>query len=249
MTKTRHLVSAAALLACSHAWAQAPMKPDGAWRGAVNAGLSFAKGNTDATSVNVDANAGRATQDDRLNFYLTSLYGTKKDNGVSDETANLLRLGGKYDRDLTGRVFAFGSLDAEHDKLQELDLRTVLAGGAGYHVIKNENTLFDLFSGLSYNREKFTTETRNSLEVLLGEESNHKLTETSSLHQRFAVYPNVSDGGEYRIQFDAGVTTSITRRIELKLTLSNRYQSNPLPGVKKSDTLLLTSIGYRLGPD
>lgn len=156
-------------------------------------------------------------------------------------------MGGKYDRDVTDRIFGFGSLDIEHDKLQELDFRGVAAVGLGHHFVKTEKTVFDVFSGLTYNHERFTSETRNSTEWLLGEESTHMISDTTSLHQRLAIYPNLSDGGEYRIQFDAGLTTSITKKIELKVTISNRYLSNPQPGVKKSDTLLLTNIGYRFG--
>lgn len=249
MSKKKHLVPLLAVLATSSVWAQAPIKTDNQWRGTANAGLSFASGNTDSTAVNIAANAAKASEQDKLAFYLTTLYGTKKSNGTSEETANLFRAGGKYDRNLSDRVFAFGSIDAEHDKLQDLDLRAVAAGGLGYHIIKNENTVFDVFSGLTYNHERFTTETRNNSELLLGEESQHKLTDTTSLNQRFALYPSITDSGEFRAQFDAGLSTSITKKIELKLTLSNRYQSNPLPGIKKTDTLFLTSIGYRFGAD
>lgn len=77
-------------------------------------------------------------------------------------------MGGKYDRDITDRTFGFGSLDIEHDKLQELDVRGVAAAGVGRHIIKTEKTIFDLFTGLAYNHERFTTETRNSAELLLG---------------------------------------------------------------------------------
>jgi len=247
MFHAKCLVPIALVLAATPAWAQTPLKTDGQWRGSVNAGASLASGNTDSTSINLGANAGRATERDRLNFTLTTLYGTKKENGERSETANLFRFGGKYDRDINDRVFGFGSLDIEHDKLQELDLRGVAAAGVGRHIIKTEKTVFDLFSGLTYNHERFTEETRNSTELLLGEESTHMISDTTSLNQRLALYPNLSNSGEYRIQFDAGLTTSITKKIELKITLSNRYMSNPQPGVKKSDTLLLTNIGYRFG--
>ncbi|MDX3905764.1 MAG: DUF481 domain-containing protein [Pigmentiphaga sp.] len=247
MHHAQRLVPIAFLLVAGPVWAQPPLEPDGKWRGSISAGASLASGNTDATSLNIGANAGRATAMDRLNFNLTGLYGTKDEDGERSETAKLLRMGGKYDRDITDRMFGFGSLDLEHDKLQELNLRGVAAAGLGRHIIKNDRTVFDLFSGLAYNHERFTEETRNSAELLLGEESNHKISDTTSLHQRLAIYPNLTDSGEYRIQFDAGLTTSITRKIELKITLSNRYMSNPQPGVKKSDTLLLTNIGYRFG--
>lgn len=250
MTRTQRLVPILAMMAVSaSAWAQAPAKTDNQWRGAVNAGASFAKGNTDSTSLNIAANAAKATETDKLNFYLTTLYGTKKNNGQDEDTANLIRGGGKYDRNITDTVFGFGSMDLERDRLQDLSLRSVAAAGLGYHIIKNENTIFDVFSGLTYNRERFSQETRNNAEWLIGQESQHRLTETTSFNQRLALYPSITNSGEFRAQFDAGLATSITKKIELKLTLSNRYQSNPVDGNKKSDTLFLTSVGYRFGPD
>jgi hypothetical protein len=50
-----------------------------------------------------------------------------------------------------------------------LDLRLVPAGGFGYHVRKNTNTTFDVFSGASLNQEFFSTGlSRSSAEARLG---------------------------------------------------------------------------------
>ena len=60
-------------------------------------------------------------------------------------------------------------------------------------------------------------------------------------------FPNLTEGGEYRINFDSTLVTDITRRIGWQLTLSDRYLSNPLPGLEKNDLLLSTGLKIKLG--
>jgi len=126
---------------------------------------------------------------------------------------------------------------------------TVLGAGLGYHIIKSDETSFDVFSGLTRNQERFTSEIRSSTEMLLGEESAHRLTASTSFNQRLACYRDVENASRYRTQIDAGLTTAVTERMALKITLSRRHQNDPPPGVPKTDNLFLTSIGYRFGPD
>ena len=95
MPKRTHCFALAVACYCLPASAD-QMKPDGQWRGFVNAGVSAASGNTKSTSVNVGADATRITEMDKLHSYLTALYGTQEDsNGVTGETANLARAGGE----------------------------------------------------------------------------------------------------------------------------------------------------------
>jgi putative salt-induced outer membrane protein YdiY len=247
MFKKIHLVYLSLACCCSPANAD-PLIPDGQWRGSLSAGVSLASGNTESSNGNIGANAAKATEDDKLQFYLTALYGTQTDaNDVDTETAKLARTGVKYDHDLTVKTFSFTSLDLETDKLQKLDLRSVLGVGVGYHIVKTQETTFDVFSGLTYNREQFDDVSRYSTELLLGEETSHKISEATSFKQRLALYPNLRESDEYRAQLDASLNTAITRKVGLQLTLSGRYQSNPQPGVKKSDLLFLTNVTYKFG--
>ena len=120
--------------------------------------------------------------------------------------------------------------------------------GLGYHAVKTSELSFDVFSGLTYNREQFFDATRDSAELVLGEESSHKVSETTSFKQRLAIYPNLTESGQYRAQLDGSLTTAINSRVGLQLTVSDRYQSNPQPGIKNNDVLFLTNVNYKFGP-
>lgn len=231
------------------AFAQTAPKPDGAWRGSIGVGATAASGNTKSLNFSGNADAVRQTKTDKLGFYLQSLYGRSTIGGATTTTANQLRLGGRYDRDFTDRIFGFGGLDLEKNKLANIKLRTVPSVGVGYHVIKSEQTTFDVFGGLAYNHtDRYTGANFRGAELLLGEESTHKISSTTSARQRFVVYPSLKDSGEYRSTFDAGIVTAIVGGWNLTATLGHRYDSNPPAGVKKSDLLLFTGLQYGWGP-
>jgi putative salt-induced outer membrane protein len=68
-----------------------------------------------------------------------------------------------------------------------------------------------------------------------------------SLTEQLFFFPNLTRGGEYRINFDSGLVADITRRIGWQVTLSDRYLSNPPPGLEKNDLLLSTGLKIKLG--
>ena len=218
------------------------------WSGSADAGLSAARGNTDALVISLGTQVARTTQRDKLSLYAASLFARNGASGVSVTTAEAIRGGARYDRNISARLFGFALTDLERDKFQQLDLRLVFGGGLGYHARKTERTRLDLFAGGSYNREKFSTGlTRNSAEALVGEELSYKLSESTTLTQRAVLYPNLSEFGEYRFAFDLTGVTRLTRQLGLQATVSDRFQSNPLPGIKKNDLLLTTGIRVTFG--
>ena len=220
------------------------------WSGLVDAGLSVTRGNAETTTFALSMQAARTTPRDRLSVYAASLLAKNKDK-TTDETvtiAKALRGGLRYDFNLSERLFAFALTDLEHDKFQQLDLRLVLGGGLGFHAKKTERTRVDLFGGGSLNQEYFSTGlSRKSGEILMGEELSHKLSKSTSLSERLVFYPNLSEGGEYRTTFDMAAVTRLGRSLSWQVTLSDRYLSNPIPGIEKNDLLLTTGIRLTFG--
>ena len=166
----------------------------------------------------------------------------------AERSADQQRGGILYNRNFNERKFGFGSLDLERNKLIDLNLRSVVAAGIGYHVIKREDLTFDVSTGPAYNREQYSSQTRVAAEWLFAEESTHTLTPTMSLRQRLSLYPSLKDSGEYRSVFDVGVVLKVSNRWNATVTLNDRYQSNPLPGVKTNDLLFVTGLQYVFHP-
>ena len=242
----------ALLLACGSAAAsaQVTLKDDGQWRALLGAGLSASSGNTRATSLTIKGEAVRLTPEDKWAIYGDGLYAENE----GETSGNQIRLGTRYDFNLTREVFAFGGLDAERDGIADLDLRTALSGGLGYKFVNTPEHTFNVFGGLQYAHDRYS-EPRpvdgadrlrySALSALLGEESTHKLTETVSAKQRFELYPSLKNDGEFRARFDADLSVAMTKALSLTVGVSSRYDSEPGVGLEKTDTLLTTGISAR----
>ena len=190
----------------------------------------------------------RRTDSDKFGLRLQGLYDRRTVDGVRETAAQLWRFGTRYDRDLSADTYAFVGYDGEKDRLANLKWRHVPAAGAGLHLIKTPRHTADVFGGYSYNRERlYVGPTRSFHEALLGEETTHRLTDATSVRQRFALHPNLSESGEYRVVFDAGLVTALIENWSVTVSFSARYQSNPPPGAQKRDTLLFTGLQYTWG--
>jgi putative salt-induced outer membrane protein YdiY len=220
----------------------------GAWGGYIDSGLSLSRGNSDTTNFTLGANAVRATDNSKTTLFATSLYSKSNVLGVSTTTASAINAGLRYDRNLSDRTFAFVFTNFDHDRFQDLDLRNVLGGGLGFHAIKTSATTLDLSAGATFNQEYFSTLTRRSAEVVVGEALDHKLNGAVSLHERLDFYPNVTDLGEYRVVFDTAAITKVAKFLSWQIDVSDRYESNPLFGLKGNDLLLTTGIRVTFGP-
>ncbi|MDH0864331.1 DUF481 domain-containing protein [Mitsuaria sp. GD03876] len=232
-------------------FAQVTVKDDGQWRALFTAGASVSSGNSDSTTINLSGEAVKATKADKLTINGRALY-LKNDDADSEQR---YAFGTHYQRDLTERVFGFGQFDALKDEPANLSSRLSVGAGAGYHLIKRDDLTWDVSGGLGYTRERYVEpeiqdgvvrSKYGNTELLLAEESNHKISDSTTLKQRLAYLPDLRNSGEYRATFDGGVSVAMTKRLSLTATVQHRYDSNPGEGLKKNDTLFITGVSFRI---
>lgn len=218
------------------------------WRGFFDANLALTTGNAETKTFSNAAGATRETKRDTIKLYFTSLFAENSTTGESVVTANAIRGGSRYELNVTDKTFTYGFVDLEYDEFQSLDLRNVLGGGFGYHAIKNERMRFDVYGGGAFNQEFFSNDiTRRSAEITVGEEFNYTLTDRTSFNERLTFYPNLSETGEYRLQFDTGLVTDVFRWMAWNVTFSDRFLSNPVNGREQNDILLTTGVRLIFG--
>jgi putative salt-induced outer membrane protein YdiY len=230
------------------------------WNGTVDTGLALTRGNSETANFTLAAKAFRETPRDKLTLYGNYIFANNSSIPPTVTTANALDAGIRGDLNIhSGRLFVFALGDFQTNQLQHLDLRSVFGGGFGYHLIKTANTTFDLFGGITYDRDSFgaynTTNpapppvllmvpslVQNSAEAVFGEEFDAKLSKRTSLTERYSFYPNLSHTGEYRFQLDSSISTQVKKWLSWQSTLSDRYISYPSVGLKPNDLLLSTGL-------
>lgn len=219
------------------------------WAGTASLGFAGTQGNARTRTFTTAFNAARVTNSDKATVYFSAIRASAVIDQIAASTAQAVRGGVGYSRNLTPRLFLNGFNDYEYDRFQNLDLRFVLGGGLGIVAWKGENGQLELLGGLAYNRESFAPPapaaafTRNSAEAYFGDNFTWKLSSVSSLYQSLRVFPNLSNTGEYRLNFDIGANTQLTRWLIWNVAISDRLLSNPVPGRQKNDLLYTTGVG------
>lgn len=216
------------------------------WKGGANVGFALTRGNSETKSLAVAFTADRKTLHDHLGLYTNSVYATDDAPGTTHATtANAVQGGTRYDHDLNPRLFAYVGADFQTDALQTLDLRSVVGGGLGLHVIKSDRTTLDLLGGASYTREKYSLlPSRSFAAASVGEELSHELGMNTVLTEKLYFFPNLNDRGEYRATFNFGTVTKIGKWLGWQNAFGDIYVTNPPAGARQNDILLTTGLNF-----
>jgi len=216
------------------------------WAGAANVSLALARGNSDTATFAAGFMAARATRTDNTSLYANFLY-SKNANAVPATSANSTGGGLRYEHTLHSTLFAFGTGDFSSNALQNLDLRSIIGGGLGWHPIKTPRQTFDLLGGVVWTHESYTPTPTNSFAAMdLGEIYMHKLGAGSLVTEQAFFYPDLNQAGQYQFAVDSAFSTKIGKILAWQTAFSDRYTSFPPAGSKSNDVVLTTGLGITL---
>lgn len=238
----RSMVTVLAFFIAQSMWAQqAPTKP---WNSSLGAGLAITSGNSDTQNINLsfgtvwDPKTGRLFKADAL-----YLRGEANEEKLVDK-ANAT---GRYERTLSDRTFWFGELSYLRDPFKAISYLISPIAGAGYHVIKTDTRKLSLDGGVGAVMESNRGVGRTtSGAVKAGESFEWAISPTSKLTQRVNGLWKADDFGDALYHFDAGITTTIATRVELKVSYLYDYKNKvPIPTVEKGDSALFAAVLYK----
>jgi putative salt-induced outer membrane protein len=166
----------------------------------------------------------------------------------------------RYDRFLTEHWSLFAAQSARKDRFQGLDLRLNFDPGVAYYVFEVEK--HRLWGEAGYDLQY---DVRSDEAILAAAAAAEPVSKTEVRHSArlFAGYQNdlndavrfntgleylqaVVDTENWRLNWDVGLTSSISNDFSLATTFSLRYDHNPLPGVENTDTTTAVSLVYTL---
>ena len=175
------------------------------WGGFLDTALSVTRGNSRTLNFVLGGKAVRSTSRDVITVYANSVFANNSTNGPTMTTANAINGGVRMDLNLSDRMFIYGSADFYHDEFQSLDLRNVLGGGFGYHLVKTKRSTFDVFGGGAYDQAFYSTPlTQKQGEAAVGEsyvliaERSHAIYRTSRFFPECIGYRPVSRSIQHR---------------------------------------------------
>ncbi len=212
--------------------------------GGIDAGLNFTSA-SQTTEFSLDANIEYTGKKFRL-------YGSANSLMKEDEDESRVRrvefMGG-YGYFLRNRWEFFGM--AKFQKNEELGLKHRFLGGAGLgrYLIHTHKNFLLVMGGLAVNRERYYNRpgTEHHLEGVLGFSFRRFIfgdfeNEITSI---LIFYPNLSEGGRYRIDFDTSFRHKFSNDFYIKLSLYENFNSHPpTSNYSKNDYGFVSSIGF-----
>ena len=233
-----------------------------AWAGAANVSLALARGNSSTATFGAGFTAARTTRTDKTSLYANTLY-SKNSNAIPSTSANATGGGIRYDHNVNPRLFAFVSGDFTANALQNLDLRSILGGGFGWHASKTPKQTFDVMGGLVWTHENYaafytanatpppaqilTPASVNSFAALsLGQQYSRKIGAGSLFNEQATLYPDLSTLSNFQLTLNSSFSTRLGKMFNWVTTFTDSYTSFPPIGTLDNDIILTTGLGVAL---
>jgi hypothetical protein len=219
------------------------------WTSAYNAGLALARGNARTATLTNTFAASRTTTKDKITVHFNEMYATALINNVNGTTASSLAGGWAYNRNLNPKLFLATTNEYDHDRFQSLNLRAVFGAGAGWNAVKSAKTTLSFQGGADYEKEVFMANIdRNSAEVNFGDNFTYKASASTNITESFFIYPNLSDTGQYRFNFNLSAVTSIKKWLGWHVSFTDNFLSDPVLGRLRNDLILSTGFQLAFAP-
>lgn len=232
MTLNRQVVAgvALALLAAS---AQAE------WKGKGEAGIVFARGNTEADTINF-----KLTMSEEVGLWkhaldMAALRATS--DGV--KSADRFMAGWQSDHKIDERSFAFGGLRYERDRFSGFTYQATASTGVGYKFCDTDRTKLSGQIGAGYRRirDDVTGATSGDAVAVAGVDYSHVLTPTTNVVDKF----HLESGSDNTLLTNfTGLEVKMTNALALSAGLDVRMNTKPPAPRKKTDTVTTLNLVY-----
>jgi len=219
------------------------LKPEpvkGKWVRQLSAGLLLTSGNNENLNVTGGLSIERQTDEDKFRSFLTAAYG----KSAGRTNAQLFRAGAQYNRDLANDYYWYVGTLMEHDKVGGVDFRLGVGPGLGRHIIKNDKVELNFEGGPTYFYEQFTGSGSgdSSFRLRAAENFSYTFAPGAKFYQRFEIMADVSDFGNFIMNNEAGVESTLTERLKLRLNFLDRYVNQPPGRLQQNDIQITSSL-------
>ena len=204
-------------------------------------GMNLVRGNNKVTQLSLGAGIGY----DGRNFETSVDATTIINEQTEGQDLRRATLAGSYTYRLPRNWQASGLLQFESDDQQGLNLRTLYGGAIGNRVYNQRRMRIDLYSGLVVNHEEFEGQPRtDSLEGLLGAAYRLRSARGIDIDESLSVLPSLEQSDRLRMQFDGSLSIDLFADLDFKLTVYDRYDSQPPPGNSSNDTGVTLGLSW-----
>jgi len=160
-------------------------------------------------------------------------------------SADQFKAGVDYADNFTTVTSWYARDEAGFDRVNDISFYDIAAGGYGYDFIKQKDETLTGRAGLSYRYDEYSPPDTPSLSSA-GADFEVEYTRTfkkAKLHDKIALVPAFQDLGNYIIEPEFDYEIPITKSLwKLSIGMTNDYDSRPVGGVDKLNTIYFTRL-------
>ena len=223
-----------------------PEKPR--WKGAVTAGATLVRGNSESSTATVNGEAQRRTENTRTLLSGGYYFANQRDNNTRDNStsADNWFLKGQYDYFLTKQLYGYGNLHYEKDRIADLDKRITPGIGLGYQWVEQPDLNFSTEGGVNWVYEKYTDpeETRTYMAGRLAYHLDKSFNSFVKGFHNMEYIPSFEQADAFLVNTDAGLRAALTANLVLDAKMQMAYNSQPADDRDKKDLRYILGIGW-----
>ena len=213
----------------------------GAWKRAIEAGVSTASGNSDVLRYDGSASAAKETETNYTYLEVAGRY------GESDNETDAANATGeaKYQHKLTERTYAALDGYAKHDQIADLAYRLRGSVSLGRRFLWTERAVLSAELGPGYVAEKKGDEKEGFAAGRVGQYLEVLIADNLQIWQSAEFVQNLEDGAVYFVNAEVGLETVLLANLNLRFSVEDAYDSQPAEGKESNDVTTKTTLVWK----
>jgi putative salt-induced outer membrane protein YdiY len=233
-------------------WAAADEDPDVVarrkkWSYVAGVDISGEKGNTNQLGTAMNLKADRKGPDDELQLFTD--YDRQVTNG--EKSVDQFKVGADYSDNFSAATSWYVRDEGGYDRVLDITFEDTAAAGLGYDFVKDKIETLTGRAGLSYRYDEYSADADTPELSAFGADFEVQYTRMvgkSQLTDKISYLPEFQDAGAYVVNHDFGYVIPITKSLwKLAIGVTNSYNSRPVPGVEKLETIYFTRLELAWG--
>ncbi|MCS7032698.1 MAG: DUF481 domain-containing protein [Phycisphaerae bacterium] len=233
------------------------INPRTGWKGNIRGGLVVQNGNTKSEDYYLAFDVFNRMEQDRYtiggNYNLSRSRDARNPDSDRVTTADNWRIFGQWDHFFDDKLYGYGRLQVDRDRIANLKYRISPGVGLGYQWVEGPVWNFNTEAGVGYVYEKYKDpgddpnfdDTDEYVAVRLAYHYDRKVVDNLLIFHNFELLPSVEDPCRtFQVNSDIGLRANFTTNLFAEFKFEWRHDSQPAAGSQKDDLKYIAALGW-----
>lgn len=221
------------------------------WSTSASAAANLARGNTRSMLLNggIVSEAKQGQNEARIgveaNFGETEIVTTNGTKAMDTNVQNS-RAFAEYRRLWDDRDYGYLNGEIRNDDIADIDYEVKVGPGVGRYFVKRDTQKLSGEIGATYIKQKLAGVEDDTVALRVAQRYECKVGTGGKLYEAVEYLPSFDDFSIFLMNAEAGAEAMMNERMSLRLAIQDKYNSDPAPGKKQNDFILVGGLTVKL---